>query len=99
MTQCFNSLKFLRKKSSGGVVRRANKSAIIIEIMPNQQVAEELLKTIIRKFENRKVYPSFKDNIWIVYLANMDLITKFNEGSCFSLCFIDIFSKIYGLFL
>ena len=31
--------------------------------MPNQQLVEELGKPIIRKFEKRKVYWSFKDNI------------------------------------
>ena len=31
--------------------------------MPNQKLAEDLQKTIIRKFEKGKVYSSFKDNI------------------------------------
>ena len=30
----------------------------------NEQLAEELHKPIIRKFEKRKVYSKFKDNIW-----------------------------------
>ena len=33
-------------------------------IMQIQQLAEELHKPIITKFEKRKVYWSFKDNIW-----------------------------------
>ena len=37
----------------------------------NQQLAEELHKPIIRKFEKRKVYLTFKDNIWGVDLADM----------------------------
>ena len=32
--------------------------------MPNQQLVEELHKTIIRKFEKRKLHSSFIDNIW-----------------------------------
>ena len=32
-------------------------------IIPNQESAEDLQKPIIRKFEKRKVYPSFKENI------------------------------------
>ena len=36
---------------------------------------------------------SFKDNIWGVHLADMQLLSKFNEGFRFSLCVIDIFSK------
>ena len=38
--------------------------AIKSEIVLNQQLAEELHKPIIRKFENQKVYSSFKDNIF-----------------------------------
>ena len=37
----------------------------------NEQLANELHKPIIRKFEKRKVYSTFKDNIWGVDLADM----------------------------
>ena len=37
--------------------------------MLNQQLPEELHEQIIRKFEKRKVYSSFKDNIWGADLA------------------------------
>ena len=50
-----------------------------IKFMPNQQLANELYKTIIKKFEKRKVYSSFKDNIWVVDLANMQLISQYNK--------------------
>ena len=30
----------------------------------NEQLTEELHKSIIKKFEKRKVYSAFKDNIW-----------------------------------
>ena len=46
--------KFFDKKSKG--------SGIINE--SNYQLANELHKTIIRKLKKRKVYSSFKDNIW-----------------------------------
>ena len=36
-----------------------------IKSMPNEQLANELHKPIIRKFKRRKVYSSFKDNIWV----------------------------------
>ena len=39
-------------------------SAITREIMPNQQLAEELQRPIIRKSEKRKVHSSLKNNIW-----------------------------------
>ena len=51
------------------------------------------IKPIIRKFKKGKVYSSFRDNIWVVDLADMQLLSKFNKGFRFLLCFIDIFSK------
>ena len=62
-------------------------------IPENEQLAEELHKPIIRKFEKRKVYSTFKDNIWGVDLADMQLLSKYNKGIRFLLCVIDIFSK------
>ena len=59
----------------------------------NIQLADELHKPIIRKFKKRKVYSSFRDNIWGADLADMQLLNKFNKGFRFLLCFIDIFSK------
>ena len=50
-------------------------------------------KQIIRKFLERRVSSSFKDNIWGADLADMQLISKFNEGIRFLLCAIDIYSK------
>ena len=44
------------------------------------QLANELHKPIIRKFKKRKLYFSFKDNIWGVDLANMQLLSKFKKG-------------------
>ena len=41
----------------------------------------------------REVYLSFRNNIWGVDLADMQLISKFNKGIRFLLCAIDIFSK------
>ena len=39
------------------------------------------------------MYSSFKDNIWGVGLADMQLLSKFYKGFRFLLCVIDIFSK------
>ena len=63
--------KFFDKKSKG--------SGIINE--PNYQLANELHKPIIRKFKKRKVYSSFRDNIWGVDLANMQSLSKYNKGN------------------
>ena len=59
----------------------------------NYQLANELHKPIIRKFRKRKVYSSFKDNIWGVDLADMQPLSKFNKGFKYLLCAIDLFSK------
>ena len=45
-------------------------------------------------FENlRKVYSSFRDNIWRVDLADMQSLSKYNKGIKYLLCAIDLFSK------
>ena len=70
------------------------KSVVNTKITPeNQQLAEELHKPIIRKFKKRKVYSTFKDNIWGADLADMQLLSKYNKGIRFLLCVIDVFSK------
>ena len=59
----------------------------------NEQLANEFHEPFIRKFEKRKVYSTFKDNILGVDLADMQLLSKYNKGVRFLLCVIDIFSK------
>ena len=77
------------KKSSESGAKHVN-----TKLTPqNQQLAEELHKLIIRKFEKRKVHAAFKDNIWGADLADMQLLSKYNKGIRFLLCVIDIFSK------
>ena len=49
-----------------------------IKSIPNQQLANELHKSIIRKFQKRRVYCSFKGSIWGTDLADMQLISKYN---------------------
>ena len=75
--------KFFDKKSSDSGIKS----------MPNQQLANELHKPIIRKFQKRKVYSSFEDNIWDADLPDVQLISKYNKGIRFLLCVTDIFSK------
>ena len=53
----------------------------------NKQLAEKLHKPIIKNFKRRKVYSSFKDNIWGVDLADMTLISKFNKWIKYLLCY------------
>ena len=76
--------KFFDKKSSGTDIT-ANE--------PNYQLANELHKSIVKKFRKGKVYLSFRDNIWGVDLAEMQSLSKYNKGIKYLLCSIDFFSK------
>ena len=60
---------------------------------PNYQLANELHKPINKKFKKRKVYSSFRDNIWGVDLADMQSLSKYNKGNKYLLSAIDVFSK------
>ena len=51
----------------------------------NQQLAEEMEKPVISKFEKHKVYLCFKGDILGADLADMELISKYNKGSWFLL--------------
>ena len=64
----------------------------------NEQLVEELHKSIIRKFKKRKVYSAFKDNIWGADLADVQLISKFNKGFRFLLFVVDILANMLRLF-
>ena len=75
--------KFFDKKSAGGGFKKPNSSIL----------ADELHKPIIRKFNKRKVYSQFKDNIWGVDLADMQSLSKKNKGNKYLSCAIDLFSK------
>ena len=55
--------RFFDKKSNGSGVAVTE---------PNYEFANELHRQIIRKFKKRKVYSSFRDNIWGVDLADME---------------------------
>ena len=80
----------LNKFSGSGIAASlANKSANEV----NHQLANELLKPIIRKFKKRKFYSSFRDNIWGVDLADMQSLSKYNKGIKNLLCAIYLFSK------
>ena len=56
-------------------------------------LADELHKSVLRKFNKRKVYSQFKDNIWGVDLADMQSLSKKNKGIKYLLCAIDLYSK------
>ena len=85
--------KFFDKKSQG---------SRLADNKENMQLADELHKSIIRKFKKRKVCSSFKDNIWGVDLAYMQLLSEFNKGfrfSLFSSSLLIFLVNMLGLFL
>ena len=73
--------KFFDKKSTGS------------GIASSSILADELHKPVIKKFNKRKVYSQFKDNIWGVDLAGMQPLSRKNKGIKYLLCAIDLYSK------
>ena len=73
--------KFFDKKSTGSGIA----SSLIL--------ADELHKPVIKKFNKRKLYSRFKDNIWGVDLAGMQSLSRINKGIKYLLCAIDLYSK------
>ena len=76
--------KFFDKKSMGSgtaepssLERMTEPSSLGRMVEPNSlKSADELHKTVIRKFNKGKVYSQFKDNIWGVDLADMQSLSK-----------------------
>ena len=84
--------KFFDKKSMGSGIKKdtADPSTLARSSLI---LADELHKTVLRKFNKRKVYSQFKDNIWGVDLADMQSLSKKNKGIKYLLCAIDLYSK------
>ena len=86
--------KFFDKKSTAepsslermgsGFKKLKNSSSIL---------ADELHKPIIKKFDKRKGYSQFKDNIWGVDLGDMESLSRKNKDIKYLLCAIDLYSK------
>ena len=67
--------------------------------MQNDELAEELRKPIVTKFEKRKIHSSFIDNIWGTDQADMQLLSKFNKGIRFYCVLLIFIANMLGLFL
>ena len=52
--------KFFNKRTKGSGIK------LLANSLNNETSAEELHKPIIKNFKRRKLYPSFKDNIWVL---------------------------------
>ena len=71
--------------------KKSSESGITNE--PNYQLANELHQPIIKKSKKRKVYSSFRDNIWGVDLAEVQSLSKYNKAIKYLLCAIYLFRK------
>ena len=85
--------KFFDKKSIGSGTAELSSLERIATARSSSILADELHKPIIRKFNKRKVYSQFKDNIWGVDLAEMQSLSRKNKGIKYLLCAIDLYSK------
>ena len=79
--------KFFDKKSMGSGFKKLKNTTK----SSSSVLADELHKPIIKKFEKRKVYSQFKDNIWGVDLADMQSLSRKNKGIKYLLCAIDLY--------
>ena len=59
-----------------GIKKDTSKSSSLI-------LADELHKPVIKKFNKRKVYSQFKDNIWGADLADMQSLSKKKKKKSF----------------
>ena len=72
-------------------------SGIKNEKMFNEELADELDRSFIRKFWKRKVYSFFIDNLWGADLADMQPRSKFNIGFRFYYVLLIFSENMNGL--
>ena len=72
--------RFFHKKTGSG-------------ISVNEKLPEELHKPVIKRFQRRKAYARFKDNIWAADLAVMESLSSKNKNVKYLLCVINDFTK------
>ena len=86
--------KFFDKKSTAGASSLEHiGSGVNTTKRSSSILADELNKPVIKKFNKRKVYSQFKDNIWGVDLADMQPLSRKNKGIKYLLCTTDLYSK------
>ena len=78
-------INFLTKKLLAAVL----KMKILLAMNQRKNYINQLLENL----KKRKVQSPFIDNIWGTDLADMQLISKFNNGLRILLCVIDIYRK------
>ena len=69
--------KFFDKKSMGSRVKKLKYTTKPSSLERSSSIlADELHKPVIKKFNKRKVYSQFKDNVWGVDLADMQSLSR-----------------------
>ena len=63
------------------------------EVSVNEQLAEELHKSVTKKFKRRKVFARVTENIWAPCLDETESLSPKNENLEHLLCLIDVFNK------
>ena len=84
--------KSFDKKSMGSGIKKDTTKSSYLE-RSSLILADELHKPVIKKFNKRKVYSQFKENMWGVDLADMQSLSGKNKGIKYLLCAIDLYSK------
>ena len=84
--------KFFDKKSTAGP-SSLERTGSGFKKPSSSILADELHQPIIRKFNKRKVYSQFKDNIFGVDLADMQSLSRKNKGIKYLLCVVHLYSK------
>ena len=62
-------------------------------ISEDEQLANELHKSLTKAFQMHEESSSYRDKIWGADLQDMQLISEYNNGVRLLLCVIDIYSK------
>ena len=86
--------KFFDKKSMGSGFKKLKNTKKSSSLERSSSIlADELHKPVIKKFEKRKVYSQFKENIWGADLADMQSLSRKNKSIKYLLCAMDLCSK------
>ena len=86
--------KVFDKKSMGSGVKKLKDTTKPSSLERSSSIlADELHKPVIKKFNKRKVYSQFKDNIWGVELAETQSLSRKNKDIKYLLCATDLYSK------
>ena len=91
--------KRFEKKSSAPGANKFVGSGVKSEIISDQQLAEELYKGTITKFEKVKLDSPFIDNIWGADLSDMQLISTFDKKLVFYYVLLTFRVNMYSLLL